>query len=141
MDTFLTTSSICKFHVSLLSNDKPRRLTDFTTLTLLLLISIGLKSRGTFEKEIRSSLHFSSFSFISLFWDHCDILLAIVCALLCWFLSTVSDAVVSSTYFHRSVPVVDRSFIMIKKSHGPNMVPEGRPKVLHPNLKNILVKV
>ena len=42
-------------------------------------------------------------------------------------LLTVSETVVSSTYFHRSDPGMSRSLIIIANSHGPSFVPCGTP--------------
>ena len=47
--------------------------------------------------------------------------------LLSWPLLTVSETVVSSTYFHRSDPGMSRSLIIIANSHGPSLVPCGTP--------------
>ena len=42
-------------------------------------------------------------------------------------LSTVSEMVESSMYFHNSKPGMSRSLIIIIKSQGPNLVPWGTP--------------
>jgi hypothetical protein len=78
----------------------------------------------------KKSLHLSMFSF-----DRCTISSANNSALLNWSVSITSDVVVSSTYFYKLVLFADKSFIIIKKSLGPNFIPRGTSKGTYPHSK------
>ena len=106
---------------------RPNNLTVDTTSIAFPLITMGAKSATDLANEIRSSLHFNSFSW-NLFW--LDLAISSSTSDWIWlssFLSTHSAIVVSSTYFHSSVLLVLMSSIMRINSHGPSLVPLGTP--------------
>ena len=85
------------------------------------------KANTVLTKESLSSLHLASFSWdlFSLdFWTCSSTSFWIVLALV---LTTFSDMVVSSTYFHRSGLLVSMSSIMRINSHAPSFLPCGTP--------------
>ena len=85
-------------------------------------MTTGGKSQSD-VKLMRSSLHLSVFLI-----DQFTTLFTIPrTSLYCHFFIT-SDVVVSSTYFQIEALLTVRSFIMIKKSEGPSLVPCGTPE-------------
>ena len=88
----------------------------------------GIKNLGILENEIPSSLHLSEFKWTLFSRDHPITQSAILWAWLSPSFGTVSEAVVSSTYFHNGY-VIYRSFIISTNYHVPNLVlcstPEG----------------
>ena len=76
---------------------------------------------------MRSSLHFGSLSSNLFTVARVEKVSTTFWMLLSWTLLTVSETVVSSTYFHRSDPGMSRSLIIIANSHGPSLVPCGTP--------------
>ena len=76
---------------------------------------------------MRSFLHFGSLSSNLFMVARVEKVSTAFWMLLSRPLLTVSETVVSSTYFHRSDPVMSRSLIIIANSHGPSLVPCGTP--------------
>ncbi|XP_067027143.1 uncharacterized protein [Acropora muricata] len=96
---------------------RPNNLTVDTTSIASPLITMGAKTAAGLANEIRSSLHFDSFSW-NLFW--LDLVISSLTSdwiRLSFFLSTHSAIVVSSTYFHSSVLLVLISSVMRINSH------------------------
>ena len=84
-------------------------------------------------KEILNSLHLSVFNW-TLFSEDQDItLFAIFWAWLAASWWTISDVVVSSTYFQIPWFSISKSFIIRMKSHGPNFFPCGTPEGTMPH--------
>ena len=121
--TFLLISATWQFHRRSDDIFRPNNLTVDTTSIASPLITMGSKTAAGLVNEIRSSLHFDSFSW-NLFW--LDLVISSSTSdwiRLSFFLSTHSAIVVSSTYFHSSVLLVLISSIMRINSHGPSLVP------------------
>ena len=76
---------------------------------------------------MRSSLHFGSLSSNLFAVARVEKVTTAFWMLLSWPLLTVSETLVSSTYFHGSDPGMSRSLIIIANSHGPSLVPCGTP--------------
>ena len=74
---------------------------------------------------MRSSLHFGSLSSNLFTVARVEKVTTAFWMLLSWPLLTVSETLVSSTYFHGSDPGMSRSLIIIANSHGPSLVPCG----------------
>ena len=103
----------------------PSNLAFHTTSIGFPLTIIGEKSGAHLAKDIRSYLHFDSFSWNLFVWYWVVISITASWILLVWFLATHSAMVVPSTYFHRSKLVTSISSIIRRNSHGPSFVPEG----------------
>ena len=87
-----------------------------------------------FAKDILSSLHLSLFSFTLFSDDHCMTVFAISWDLLLAPLTTISDVVVSSTYFQILPTLLIFKLLMsTKNNQGPNFVPWGTPDETHPH--------
>ena len=117
-----------QFHFKSLEMLRPSILALVTKSIGMPLTTTGSKEVGLLVlKFISSSLHF-----VSLSWKLSSVTrLARVSTAawmwLSWFLLIVSEIVVSSTYFQRSVPGTSSSLIMMINSHGPSFVPWGTP--------------
>ena len=111
----------------LLDRVRPNTLAFGTTSMSLPLTTIGSNEAGLVEKVMRSSLHFGSLSSNLFMVARVEKVSTAFWMLLSWPLLTVSETVVSSTYFHRSDPGMSRSLIIIANSHGPSLVPCGTP--------------
>ena len=88
---------------------------------------MGSNEAGLVEKLMRSSLHFDSLSSNLFTVARVEKVSTAFWMLLSWPLLTVSETVVSFTYFHRSDLGMSRSLIIIANSHGPSLVPCGTP--------------
>ena len=102
-------SSTWLFHLRLLDRVRPNTLAFGTTSMSLPLITIGSNEAGLVEKVMRSSFHFGSLSSNLSMVARVEKVSTAFWMLLSWHLLTVSETVVSSTYFHRSDPGMSRS--------------------------------
>ena len=103
LDAFFTTYSTWQFHLRSLLIIIPKTFTCLTSSSSLLLMDRGQQWVFVFAHCILISLHLSSFSvnLRSLDWSRISLMTA--CMLLTDPLVTVSQAVMSSTYFHNQV--------------------------------------
>ena len=132
MEAFLIVSLIWIFQVKSLEILRPNSFTFSTTSKASPLMRMGSNSCWDFVKDIHTSLHLSVFSWTLFSSDHCITLSVVRWALLSSPFATVSEIVVSSTYFHKRAFSTTRSLIIIKKSQGPNFVPWGMPEGTDP---------
>ena len=111
----------------------PRRVAPYGQTSNLALVNLSsslpfttvdANGGSSVTKDILSSLHLSLLSLNLFFVDHSATSSAISRAQLRLPLATISDAVVSSTYFYILVKLsTSKSFINTRNSHGPNFVP------------------
>ena len=112
---------------------RPSSLTLWTTSNSLPLTTIGSKTAGCLAKEILSSLHLPEFKWTLFSRDHWITWSAIFWALLTLSLGTISDVVVSSTYFQTYGSPISKSLIIIINNQGPSLVPCGTPEGTDPH--------
>ena len=123
---------MCAFHVKSPEIVTPKSLASLTNLIHSSPMTTGGKSKSD-VKLMRSSLHLSVFNLTLFLIDQFTTSFTIPRASLrCPFFIT-SDVVVSSTYFQIKALLTGRSFIMIKKSQGPSLVPCGTPEGTEPH--------
>ena len=134
LEAFFMIWSMCIFHVRLLEIVTPSNLALSTHSSSWLFTTIGASCGLFFANEILSSLHFSLFSFTLFSKDHCTTVSAINWELLLAPFTTISDVVVSSTYF-QILPalLISRSLMSTKNNHGPSFVPWGTPDGTDPH--------
>ena len=129
---FLMVSITWSFHDRLFEIVRPKTFALETTGRHIPSIVIGAKTCLSLLKSTMSSLHFQGWSCMWFVHDQTSTDVTAAWALLSVSLGTVSAIDVSSTYFQVGTFGTLRSFIINKKSHGPNFVPWGTPEGIDP---------
>ena len=111
----------------------PSSLAFWTTSSSWPLMNKGGRSALFLENDIRIPLHLSMFNWNLLSPDQSATESTYSWALLDWPLGMILETVVSSTYFHNSASRLDKSLMMMTKSHGPSLVPWGTPEGTKPH--------
>ena len=124
---FLIILAMWSFHFRLLLIVSPSILAFITTSSWPESIFKLGKLFTVFEKEITSSLYLATFSCSLSVVDQVWTLSTASWMLVVEHLGMTSEMVVSSMYFQVCTWGEQRSFIMSRKSHGPNFVPCGTP--------------
>ena len=117
---------MCAFHKSS-EIVTPERLASLNNL----IHSSPMTTTGKSQSDVKlmqSSLHWSVFNLTLFLIDQFTTSFTMPWASLCSPFSITSDVVVSSTYFRIEALLTVRSFIVIKKSQGPSLVPSGTPE-------------
>ena len=118
---------MCAFHVKSPEIVTPKSLASLTNLMHSSPMTTGGNSQSDVKLR-RSSLHLSVFNLTLYLIDQFSTSFIIPWVSLCYPFLITSDNVVSSTYFQIEALLTIRSFIMIKKSQGPCLVPCGTPE-------------
>ena len=126
-EPFFNSSDRWAFHLRSQEMLSPRTFAVSTISNGLLLITIKSNFGSVLANEMCNSLHFVTFNWNLLALDLFTWSSTEACILLTLLFGTGSAVVISLTNFHRSKFPRLRSFIIIKKSHGPSFVPRGTP--------------
>ena len=118
---------MCAFHVKSPEIVTPKSLASLTNLMHSSPMTTGGKSQSD-VKLMRSSLHLSVFNLTLFLIDQFTTSFTIPWASLCCPFFITAYVVVSSTYFQVEALLTVRSFITIKESQGPSLVPCRTPE-------------